>query len=440
MGEAAVSGGSGVRGDGLTDDTRAVQALLDTTSTVVLPGGTYRCSTLHLRSGTTLVLEPDATLVAHPDDDTFTRGHVRTHGYQSFADEETADFDHALLSGVDLTGVVVTGGGTIDGNRDRRGGPKPIALLGCRDVRVDGVSIVGAANYAVSLGDCDDVRVENAEIRAAHADGIDPDACRSVIVRNCTVESDDDAICLKTSLLRHGVPLAAEDVTIERCRVRSASNGFKIGTETNGDVRRVSVRDLEIDGRPRAGRDEHFARAIGVDEGGGITIETVDGGTVEDVTVEQVVCHETVAPVFVRRGTRGRGQLESRPGALRRVVVRDLDAVARHGAREIVAGFHVRDFASALLGVAGFPVGDVTLVDVRLTTPGGLPSHFDWSVPERDDAYPQCTMLGPLPASGLFARHVERLVLDGVVFATCAPDCRELLVCEDVRGLVARSS
>jgi hypothetical protein len=53
-------------------------------------------------------------------------------------------------------------------------------------------------------------------------------------------------------------------------------------------------------------------------------------------------------------------------------------------------------------------------------------------VPEREDAYPQCTMFGRLPAWGLYARHVRNLVLTDVECTARTPDAREMIVLDDV--------
>src|SRR5262249_60980162 len=165
--------------------------------------------------------------------------------YPTYADHETSDFRNGLFIGDDLTDVAISGSGTIDMQYDTRFGPKPIALRRCVGVEVSGITIRNAPNYCVSLGACDDVLVEGITIRDAFSDGIDPDSCRRVRVVDCDVESDDDALCLKSSLII-GEPRACEDVVVRGCRLNSPSNGFKIGTETSGDVGNRDVADCRI--------------------------------------------------------------------------------------------------------------------------------------------------------------------------------------------------
>jgi polygalacturonase len=389
--------------------------MIDAGGHVVVPPGEHVVRTLHLRSGVTLEIPADAVLLAHRDNRVFDLQERLP--WETHADVETSDFAHAVLVGRDLEQVAIVGAGAIRLDRAIRWGPKPIALRGCTGVRVEGIAIHGAPNYSVSLGACVDVVVERVTIRDALSDGIDPDSCRRVRIVDCDIESDDDAICLKSSLFM-GVPLPCEDIEVLRCRTRSGTNGFKIGTETSGPVRGVRVADCTFDARPRDGRDPRMADLHDLHEAGGVSIQTVDGAEVTDVLVERVRIAHARGPISLRRGARGRGQDPARPGILRGVALRDIEATET---RE----------TSSITGVPGFQVEDVTLERVRVDALGGG-EPVPQAVPECEDAYPQCTMFGPLPAWGLYARHVRGLALRDVQFAARTPDPRDQLVLDDV--------
>ncbi len=397
------------------ETTARLQRAIDAGGHVVVPPGEHVVRTLHLRSGVTFEIPAGSTLLAHRNNAVFDLQERLP--WETHADAETSDFAHAVLAGRDLEHVAIVGAGTIRLDRTIRWGPKPIALRGCAGVRVEGITIRGAPNYSVSLGACADVVVERVTIRDALSDGIDPDSCRRVRIVDCDVESDDDAICLKSSLFL-GEPIPCEEVEVLRCRTRSGTNGFKIGTETSGPVRRVHVADCTFDARPREGRDPRMADLHDLHEAGGCSIQTVDGADVRDVVIERVRIVHARGPISVRRGARGRGQAEPRPGTLRNVVLRDIEAT---DARE----------TSSIAGIPGFPVENVVLERVRIEAVGGG-EPVPGPVPEREGAYPQCTMFGPLPAWGLYARHVHGLALRDVSCTTLAPDRREMFVLDDV--------
>jgi len=431
VGQAADRGGEGVSrgpaldvrdfggiGDGRTADTRAIQQAIDAAhrlggGLVQLPAGTWRSGTLALRSRVTLELTPGAVLLASPDDDDFAPPERLP--FASGSDVETTDFANALLAGHDLERVAVVGGGVIDMNRRRRLGPKPIALKRCRFVTVQGVTIVHAPNYCVSLGGCEDVLVDGVTIRDAHADGIDPDCCRRVRIANCDIESDDDALCLKTSFLL-GERGVTEDVLVTNCRMRSPSNCFKLGTESTGDFRQIVLSNCVFSGSPTERHDPAAA------EGGGVAIITVDGGSVDGVMISNVVMTGVPAPLFIRLGDRGRDQAGPTPGRLRNVSISGVLAVGASA-------------TGSIAGLPGHPVERISVENVRITAAGGAPHATGLDVPERAADYPKVSMYGPLPALGLYVRHARDVMLRNIELAVEGPDPRPSLVADDVAGL-----
>jgi len=409
----------GARGDGKTNDTAAIQRAIDATGragggVVLLPAGVFLSGTLTLRSRITVELAHGATLLASPDEHDFTaRAQLP---YQTYSDFETSDFANALLAGESLEHVAVVGEGTIDANRTKRFGPKPIALRRCKDVRVQGVTIRNAPNYCVSLGGCETVVVEGITIRNAFADGIDPDCCRHVRISHCDIESDDDAVVLKTSLIL-GKRVPTEDVVVSDCTLRSYANCFKIGTETSGDVRDVHVRNCTLLGTP-----DRDARRGPRDENAAIAIEMVDGGVLDGVTVSDIVVRDVLTPVFVRLGNRGRGQSPPTPGALRNV---EIVNVVADGVSE----------TSSITGIPGHAVAGVAIRGLRIGSRGGVTAPGGLDVPEQEGEYPQAGMFGVLPASGLYARHGRALSLQGLDARVAAADARATVLVDDVADL-----
>ena len=141
----------GASGNGVTKDTKAIQAAIDAASAkgggvVSLPPGKYLVGTLTLKSFVTLDLHSGATLVASPDDKDFAA--FEQLPFKPVDDQETTYFRRALLTGEGLRQVAVTGMGVIEWNRKARGGPKTIALKKCDTVAIRGITIRNAPNYA----------------------------------------------------------------------------------------------------------------------------------------------------------------------------------------------------------------------------------------------------------------------------------------------------
>jgi len=401
----------GARGDGRTRDTRAIQAAIDAAAagggTVVFPPGEYVSGTIHLRSHVTLRLEEGATLVASADDADFDP--PERLAYESYADPETTDFAFALLRGRSVEDVAIIGPGRIDGNRSWRTGPKPIALKLCRRVRIRDLRLDNAGNYNISLLGCDGVDIQGVTIRNGYSDGIDPDCCRHVRIADCDVESRDDAIALKASYAL-GARRATEDVAVARCRLVSMHNALKLGTESVGDFRDIAFRDCAVAGR------RHLVKGH---MSSGVSLETVDGGLLERVSVSRIRMADVRAPLFVRLARRGQAPGPARAGSVTDVSISDVVAT---GAMT----------ASSITGIPGHPVGRIALSGFRVTALGGgsaeLVSH---AVPQFERRYPDATMFPDLPAYGLYCRHVSALSLDGIDLRVERPDGRPAVMFDD---------
>ena len=78
----------------------------------------------------------------------------------AYDDTETSYAHYALLCGEGVHNVTIEGAGEIDGNRPRRGGPKPIAFKNSEWISIRGITIRNAPNYNISLMGTDHVEVE----------------------------------------------------------------------------------------------------------------------------------------------------------------------------------------------------------------------------------------------------------------------------------------
>ena len=93
-------------------------------------------------------------------------------------------------------------------------------------------------------------------------------------------------------------------------------------------------------------------------------------------------------------------------------------------------------FAAIIAGIPGHPVEDVTLSNIRLVyRGGGTADDAKREPPEVEDAYPEPSMFGTLPAFGVFVRHARGITLRDVIIQTMSPDARPPVLLQDVRGM-----
>jgi polygalacturonase len=431
----------GAKGDGITKDTSALQEAIEAASlhggVVVLPPGRYLSGTLHLRSNVTLDFSAGAILVASRDDADFDSYEAPPPGSISpvsvswkFAPKfrhralwlnsarllretddnpDTTYMHYSLIVGDHVSDITLEGSGVLEGNRISRGGPKLIALKHCRHITIRGLTLRDAPSYNVSLLGSDDVDIENLRIVDGYADGIDPDNSRFVRIANCYIDTWDDAICAKASLAL-GRRLATENLVVTNCILRTSNNGFKFGTESEGDLRNVTFSNCVI-----MRRDRGRAPVTGV------ALESVDGGNVDGVAISNVVMRGVRTPIFVRLGNRGRGMIESTPGNMSDISIDNVIALDA-------------DRPSSINGLPGFPIRDVSLSNIQVNE-GARARFAGPGIPELPHTYPYGGMFGVLPAYSLYARHVEGLSISNWHDRWDLPHLRPAAVLEDVSDL-----
>ena len=456
--------------------------------TVHFPAGRYLSFSIHLKSHITLHLDSGAVIVAaDPADGRGQYDLPEANEWDPYQDFGHSHWQNSLIWGIGLEDVAIVGHGLIDGRglvrhgpgprrpaqagdapttlgsddnaskalaaehppagpaatstpppgQPRRGpldmngqGNKSIALKLCRNVTLRDFRILSGGHFALLATGVDNLTIDNLLIDT-NRDGLDLDGCRNVRLSNLAINSpNDDAIVLKSSFAL-GALRPTENVTITNCHVSGYDLGtlfdgtfgrtqqlapdrdgvtgrIKIGTESNGDFRNITISNCTFD-RCR-----------------GLALETVDGGTIENVTAKNLVMREIVtAPLFIRLGNRGRGPGTPTPGAVRHVSISNVQVVDADPR-----------YASSIAGLPGHDIQDVNLSDIHILYRGGGTREDAAREPaEMEQSYPEPSMFGTLPAYGLFARHVKGLRVHNVDFAFTAPDARPPVVLSDAQDV-----
>jgi polygalacturonase len=464
----------GAKGDGQTVDTAAINAAIEAASaagggTVYLPAGTYPSFSIHLRSHVTLQIGPGATLLAaapSPERGRYDAPEPNEHDlYQDFGHSH---WQNSLMWGIGLEDVAILGPGRIDGagltprgpgaRWSRKAGDRPlsmgtavgasgdpeaaalramdgqgnkaISLKLSRNVLLRDFSVLNGGHFAVLATGVDNLTIDNLTIDT-NRDGIDVDACRNVRISNAAINSpNDDAIVLKSSYAL-GETRPTENVTITNCEV----SGYDLGTLLAGTFGRTQEKAPDRDGptgRIKLGTESSGGfRNIAIsncvfDRSRGLALETVDGGDVEDVTVTNLTMRDvTTAPLFFRVGNRGRTPDDPPPGRMRRIVISNV----------VATGVDPR-YPALVAGLAGHPVEDVDLANVRiLYRGGGTREDAAREPPENETAYPEPSMFGTLPAYGFYLRHARNVTLRDVEVGFEGEDVRPAFALHDVTGV-----
>ena len=427
----------GAQPDGKTLCTTAIQKAIDACAkadggVVLFPPGVFRSGTLRLESQVTLQLDEGATLLGSTDHRDYYRPATGSHGRAD--DKGTLVFRH-LIQGEGVHDIAIRGAGTIDGSgtafRDKsKPRTKAIYLIDCRNVLIEGVRLRSAGSWMQHYRRCENVTIRGIDVFnhvAFNNDGLDVDSCRDVTITDCHIDSDDDAIVLKSLSNR-----PCEQVRITGCTVSSHCNALKLGTESGGGFVDIDISNCRVSSPQRS--QKTYGRQRGL---AGVALEIVDGGRLENVSVTNVDIQGVSVPIFLRLGNRARPYgSKTKPGigTFRNVRLTNITA---QGTSAI---------GCAIAGLPGHPIENVTLTNVRLGFEGGgTLKDTQRAIGERETSYPESTMFGTLPAYGFFCRHVRGLRFVNVQLETAAADARHAMVFDDaqditVTGLVASSS
>ncbi|MHC4462659.1 MAG: glycoside hydrolase family 28 protein [Planctomycetota bacterium] len=230
----------GAKGDGRTLCTKSIQAAIDKCAadsggTVYLPPGTWLSGTIYMKSYVTLLLDSGSTLLGSRNKEDYA--HPRKPPADSSKGQSFSYW--SLIAGSNIQYVAIKGRGIINGQgsafRWKKGNrPKGIYLEDCHDVLIEGVMMLNTGSWMQHYRNCDRLTVKGISVfnhAAYNNDGLNIDSCRDVSISGCMVDSDDDAVVLKSLSLR-----PCENVTIANCVISSHCNAIKMGTESGGGL------------------------------------------------------------------------------------------------------------------------------------------------------------------------------------------------------------
>ncbi len=371
----------GAKGDGTTNDTQAISAALDAAEKggggmVNFTAGKYLTGALVLRSNVGLHLDKDATILFSTDPADYPVVLTRWEG------TECMNFC-GLLTGRDLHDISITGEGTIDGQgstwwgwakkaqskklrelgettddpTQRVFGTTEAALRPClfepihsERILLEGVTFKNSPFWILHPLYCTDITVRKLTVHGdgPNTDGFDPDSCANILVENCTFDTGDDCITLKSGRDKDGrrVGKPTENVTVRHCTFARGHGTVVIGSEESGGVKNVVAEDLTADG---------------TDAGVRIKARRGRGGVVENITyrnmnLKNIAKQAITIDMFYDVGNNPDVDQSGPEGVpiFRNITIENLTC---DGANEAIV----------IHGLPDSPIKDVTLKNVQIT-------------------------------------------------------------------------
>lgn len=470
----------GARPDGVTNNVGAIQKAIDAAAAagggkVLIPRGRFMSGVIHLKTGVELNVHEEAVLLA-----SINR-----------ADYGPSLNASAFIAADGAKNIAITGKGLIDGQCDlliediykklrageleddewkafnpwhqrrpsERNRPRIIEFRNCDGVTIKNIRVQNSTAWVQNYKNCSNIIIDSVYVFSNtfwNNDGIDLVDCRNARVTNCIVNAADDGICLKSEDRNN----RCENIVVANCKVRSSASAIKLGTASRGGFKDITIKDIEVYDTYRSA----------------IAIETVDGGVLENIKVENIHATNTGNAIFIRLGHRNKDAVYSQ---LRDVHIANVkvmvpkekpdadypmtgpplkypsdhkaEAAAKPqsappwhnpGVDSSAVPYPHNVFPSSITGLPGHYVENVTLENIEIIYEGGATRHANLvpltsidKITEAESAYPEFSMFGELPAWGLYVRHVKGLTLKNVQLRFMNEDFRAACIFNDVNGL-----
>ncbi|HVU36771.1 MAG TPA: glycoside hydrolase family 28 protein [Opitutales bacterium] len=324
----------GAKADGSTDCTDAIRRAIEACHAagggrVIVPQGVFLTGAVHLLSNVNLHLDDGATLKFSADPAKYlpvvlTRFEsieclnyspfIYAYGQHDIALTGAGTLDGSAGPGVwwnwlrgpdgqSLPAAPQKADSTLLGNLVAQGQPPEQRIFGaghflrpnfiqpyrCENVLIEGVTIRNSPMWEINPVLCSNVIVRGVNIQCPggpNNDGCDPECSRDVLIEDCTFNTGDDCIAIKSGRNDDGrrVGVAAENIIIRRCAMQDGHGGVVIGSEVSGGVRNVFAEDCRMD-------SPHLERVLRVKS------NAVRGGTMENIFLRNIAVGQVAEAV-----------------------------------------------------------------------------------------------------------------------------------------------
>lgn len=413
----------GAIGDGLTLDTKAVQAAIDQCTAdgggrVVIPSGKiYLIGTIYLKDHVTLYLENGALLKASTNIADYAKNTYKTR-YKL----ET-HMNQCLIYAEDAKNIAIEGYGIIDGNGFKEyfnhtsGRPMLMRFLRCNDFHVSNITIINPSSWTTDWIFCDNITVTGVKVVAqAHHNGaaLCFDGCTNVRVTNCDFNTSDDAIAITSS--RKDKPCV--NMTFSNCNFTGIWSAMRIGLLSLGNFESITVTNCTFSNITDAG----------------LKIQMNEGAEMKNMVFSNIVMKNVPRPIFMTFC-----QQKASVDAPDKMI--PMKAMHHFNFNNIIVD-NSETHKDAQILITGMPehyITNIQLSDIQMIQPGGGTKEDaqkttinEYTLEVMKGWWPEFIGLGTLPASAIYIRHVNNLSLNNIQLKTITEEQRPPIVLDDV--------
>lgn len=166
--------------------------------------------------------------------------------------------------------------------------PQLINLHSCNTILIEDVTLLNSPFWVIHPLFCESLIVRGVHVynRGPNGDGCDPESSKNVLIENCTFDTGDDCIAIKSGRNADGRKwnIPSENIVVRNCFMKNGHGGVVIGSEISGGYRNLYVENCKMD-------SPDLDRVIR------IKTSTCRGGLIENIFVRNITvgqCREAV--------------------------------------------------------------------------------------------------------------------------------------------------
>ena len=282
----------GAKGDGKFDNTAAFAKAIKACNAagggrVVVPAGKFLTGAIEMLDNVNLNVGAGATVLFSTDPKKYPLVLTRWQGIECYNYSP-------LIHAEGRTNLAVTGTGTLDGqgaawkpfggggsdwsNLQKQGAnktplaqrkygvghklrPAMVEFRNSKNILIEGITVLRPPMWAIHPVLSSNITVRNVKLSTRNGggnnDGCDPECCNYVHIHDCTFDTGDDCIAIKSGrdVDAHRVGVPSQNIVIENCDFVFSNRGaICVGSEVGGGAKHIYARNCRVNPANKSGQ------------------------------------------------------------------------------------------------------------------------------------------------------------------------------------------